>query len=321
MLGWSIDLWMTRDKFGHANQLPMKSALSRRLLPHLSTLVAFEAAARLRSITRAATELSLTQGAISRRIKLLEDQLGARMFERVRQRIELTEAGSYYAAQVRQILENLASATAQTMTYRAEGGTLNISVVPTFGTRWLVPRLPEFFKLHPKITISVTTHIDAVDFRRTDVDVVIHHGGAHLVGAVLHKLMGEEQVVVASPEYIEAEKIHTPADLTRVTLLAQSTRPTAWSSWFALHDVLPSAPPVTLVFEQISMMLRAASAKLGVALVPRILVQPELAAGDLVELFEPVHLEKSGYYLAYSRERANHPTVVAFRDWLLGQVA
>ena len=298
----------------------MKFAVSRRLVPSLAALVAFEASARLGSFTRAAEELNLTQGAISRQIKLLEDQLGITLFERVRQRIIITEAGSYYAGEIRQTLDRFAAATAQAISFRTAGGILRLGLLPTFGTKWLIPRLPDFFSRHRGVTINFASHIRQVDFQRDFLDAAVHFGDPEWPGVVLHRLFGEELVPVASPKLIKREKIKKPEDLSQSTLLVQATRPEAWTKWFNYAGLQAVEPPSMLVFEQFAMVLQAAIAELGVALVPKMLVKEEVASGELVELFDLPFIDSKAYFLAYPRERANYPPLVAFRDWLLGQI-
>jgi LysR family glycine cleavage system transcriptional activator len=299
---------------------PAKFNSRRRFVPSLSALMAFEAAARLASFTRAAEELSLTQGAISRQIKLLEDQLGITLFERVRQRIVLTEAGVFYANEIRQTLDRFASATAQAMSFRAQGGILRLGMLPTFGTRWLIPRLPDFFARNRSVTVNFTSHIRQVDFQRDFLDAAIHFGEPRWPGVTLHRLAGEELIPVASPKLVKREKIKKPADLARTTLLVQATRPEAWTAWAEHVGLGPWEPMSSLVFEQFAMVLQAAVAELGAALVPKILVKQELEAGELVALFDQSFIDTKAYFLAYPRERANYPPLVAFRDWLLTQV-
>ena len=298
----------------------MKFAVSRRLVPSLAALVAFEASARLGSFTRAAEELNLTQGAISRQIKLLEDQLGITLFEHVRQRIIITEAGSYYAGEIRQTLDRFAAATAQAISFRTAGGILRLALLPTFGTKWLIPRLPDFFGRHRGVTINFSSHIRQVDFQRDLVDAAVHFGESEWPGVVLHRLFGEELVPVASPKLIKREKIKKPEDIGQSTLLVQATRPEAWTNWFTHVGLQAVEPPSMLVFEQFAMVLQAAIAELGVALVPKMLVKEEVASGELVELFNHSIVDSKAYFLAYPRERANYPPLVAFRDWLLGQI-
>lgn len=297
-----------------------KFNLPRRFVPSLSALMAFEASARLASFTRAAEELNLTQGAISRQIKLLEDQLGVTLFERVRQRIVLTDAGKFYAAEIRQTLDRFASATEQAMSFQGQAGILRLGMLPTFGTRWLIPRLPDFFTRHRTITITFSSHVRQVDFQRDFLDAAIHFGDPRWPGVTLHKLAGEELIPVASPKFVKREKIRKPADLARTTFLAQTTRPEAWKRW-AEHVGLGAIEPASvLVFEHFSMVQQAALAELGAALMPRILVQQELDAGELVALFDDSIIDTKAYFLAYPQERATYPPLVAFRDWLLTQI-
>ena len=161
----------------------------RRFLPSLSLLQAFEAAARLQSITGAAQELSLTQSAVSRQIRALEEQLGTCLFHREKQTIRLTLGGASYAREVREALQKISQAS---MNLRANphGGTLSLAILPTFGTRWLAPRLPGFLAENPGITINLVTRLTQFDFRNEAVDAAIHFGRTDWPGADCVHLMG-----------------------------------------------------------------------------------------------------------------------------------
>jgi LysR family glycine cleavage system transcriptional activator len=289
----------------------------RSLIPSLGALQAFEAAARHGSFTRAAEELSLTQGAVSRQVAVLEDMLGVALFERVRQRVSLTEAGSAYAQEVRESLSRIASATLATMTLRGAGGTLALAILPTFGTRWLIPRLPEFFQRHPEITINFATRIRPFDFGREGLDAAIHFGDPVWPGAQMHRLMGETIVPVASPALLEREAIGEPADVLRVPLLHQSTRPRAWAEWLEAQGVDPRRSIMGPVFEQFVMVAQAAVAGLGMAIVPRFLVEEELRSGQLAVAFDRPVESRQAYWLVYPEEKRDRAPVRAFRDWLL----
>ncbi|RJF94666.1 LysR family transcriptional regulator [Oleomonas cavernae] len=299
----------------------MTHGLGRRLIPPLGLLVAFEAAARLGSFTRAAAELNLTQGAISRQVKDLEERLGLALFERVRQRVALTPAGRFYADSLRETLSRFATATAQTIAFKGRGGTLDLAILPTFGTRWLIPRLPDFFARHRDVTIRFATRLRPFDFAREGLDAAIHFGDDFWPGATLHRLMGEVLVPVAAPALVKRERLAAPADLRRATLLIQATRPKAWPEWFAANDLGPVGDQPTLSFEQFAMVLQAAVAELGVAMVPRLLVAEELARGELQVLFGTAVTSTQGYFLAYPTEKSALPPLAAFRDWLLEKVA
>lgn len=295
----------------------MTDSFSRRLIPPLGSLVAFEAAARLGSFTKAAAELNLTQGAVSRQVKDLEARLGLALFERVRQRVHLTEAGRFYAESLRDTLARFASATAQTIAFKGRGGTLDLAILPTIGTRWLIPRLPDFFRRHPEVTIRFSTRLRPFDFEREGLDAAIHFGDAQWPGAVLHPLMGEVLVPVAAPSLIAGEGWRRPADLARATLLVQATRPRAWGEWFESQGIEAQPGQPRISFEQFAQVLQAAAAGLGVALAPQVLVADEIGRGELSVLFDAKVTSRQGYFFVYPEAKRGLPALIAFRDWLL----
>ncbi|HWE75197.1 MAG TPA: LysR substrate-binding domain-containing protein [Stellaceae bacterium] len=294
----------------------------RRAVPPLPALVAFEAASRHLSFTRASEELSLTQSAISRQITLLEELLGVPLFERVRQRVTLTPAGRFYAEQVRDVLARLTMATEETVAFRGQGGTLRLRVPPTFGTRWLIPRMGRFFERYPEVTVSFTTRLPGViDFRREGVDAAIHVGEEEWPGVVFHRLTSGELVAVAAPALVKSLMLRAPEDLRHATLLIHRSRPESWSKWFEAHGLGAVGARPTLAFEQFTMVFQAAIAGLGVAVAPSFLVQPELASGELVALFEPIIEKDQGDFFAYPVEKKDFAPVAAFRDWILKEAA
>jgi LysR family glycine cleavage system transcriptional activator len=299
--------------------LLIMSSLPRRLVPSLSALQAFEAAARHGSFTRAAEELDLTQGAVSRQVALLETMLGVPLFERVRQRVTLTTAGTAYADDVRQALSRIASATLSAMAFRGAGGSLALAILPTFGTRWLIPRLPRFFAAHPEVTIDFATRIRPFDFARDQLDAAIHAGEETWPGAVMHPLMGETLVPVASPAFAAELRLTSPADALGAPLLHQATRPLAWRDWFAAQGLATDRVQAGPRFEQFAMVAQAAVAGLGLAILPRFLVEEELRAGQLVIVFDRPIESLRAYWLVYPEEKRHRPALVAFRDWLLAE--
>ncbi|WP_089176656.1 transcriptional regulator GcvA [Bosea sp. AS-1] len=293
----------------------------RLSVPSLSALAAFEAAARHGSFTRAAEELNLTQGAVSRQVAHLEEVLGVSLFERVKKRVSLTVAGAAYAVEVRDGLSRLAAATVSAMAFRGAAGVLNLAILPTFGTRWLIPRLPRFIEAHPGITINFATKLVPFDFGREPLDAAVHFGDPVWPGARLHRLMGEEIVPVASPALVARFGLSEPADMLKAPLLQQSTRPRAWANWLEEQGLPPQRALMGPRFEQFAMVSQAAVAGLGLAIVPRFLVEEELRSGALVIPVDRSLVGQEGYYLVYPEEKANLPTVTAFRDWLLAEFA
>ncbi|WP_210495886.1 LysR family transcriptional regulator [Microvirga antarctica] len=298
----------------------MNVVLRRGFLPNVGNLLAFETTARHGSVSRAAEELSLTQSAVSRQIQQLEEMLGVSLFSRTRQRVVLTDVGRMYAAHVRGTLSDLSDATRQAIALSGTSGVLNLAVLPTFGTRWLIPRMPEFFGRHPDVTVNFGVRLAPFDFLTEPFDAAIHFGQPHWPGAVCDLLLREECVPVCSPAYREQERIAVPADLTRTTLLQQSTRSTGWAEWFAGAKVEMGNPLRGPRFEQFAMVAQAAVAGLGVALIPQFLIAEELESGRLQILFPQSLISSGAYYLVYPDAKAEAPLVRSFSDWITTRV-
>ena len=297
----------------------MISMFRRGFLPPIGTLVAFECAARHGSFSRAAEELHLTQGAVSRQIRTLEETIGVALFERVRQRVVLSEAGRAYLADVRRSLGELGEATHRVMGFTGTRGVLDLAVLPTFGARWLVPRLPRFLGAHPEVTINLAARIEPFDFAGAPFDAAIHVGQPVWAGGVLTHLMDEEVVPVGEPGFAGRLDIVRPADLSRAPLLHQSTRPTAWADWFRAIGHATDAVWRGPRFDQFSMVSEAAAAGLGAALVPRFLIEEELARGRLVILFPEPLRTASAYYLVRPADEGRSALLAAFEEWLVGE--
>ncbi|MGC4027447.1 MAG: LysR substrate-binding domain-containing protein [Steroidobacteraceae bacterium] len=287
----------------------------RRFLPPMSVLCAFEAAARHLSFTAAAEELNLTQSAVSRQIRSLEKLLGSELFVRERQAVRLTRAGEAYAEEVRRTLRRISSAT---LAFRAnpEGGALNLAVLPTFGTRWLAPRLAGFLAANPGITVNLTTYLAPSDFLLETVDAAVHFGLPHWPGAELEFLMSESVVPACSGELLRAHRFSEPADLLKAPLLHLTSRPDAWENWFRTKGVDTGNIHGMLV-DQFAIAAQAGISGLGVALLPTFLIEGELARGDLVKAVPATPVESTErYYLAWSPGRASYPPLAAFRNWI-----
>lgn len=295
------------------------SILSRKLLPSTSALAAFDSVARLGSFSAAAEELSLTQGAISRQIQTLEQQLGVRLFERTSRGVGLTQAGGMYARAIGAALSEIRSASLNVMT-GIHSNTLNLAILPTFGTRWLLPRVPGFVMSHPQITFNFATRIGVFDFDKEGLDAAIHVGQPDWPGAECTWLMGEIVAPVASPAFLADNPIAGPEDVARLPLLHMASRPGAWRHWFD-HAGLAVPPAQGMRFEQFSNVAQACIAGLGVALMPLFLIDSELKSGQLVIACDLPVKSASAYYLAVPQKKAGYEPVVLFRDWLLEEVS
>jgi len=295
-------------------------ASARRNLPATATLQAFEAAARLGSFTRAARDLSLTQSAISRQIRALEDSLGQALFFRDKQTVRLTPIGQTYAAEVRRALAILSAATLGCR-LNPGGGVLNLAVLPTFGTRWLAPRLGRFGELHPGITLSLTTRLAPFDFASDTIDLAIHFGRPHWPGGELMPLMPETVLPVCSPALRAHHGFAQAADLTRAPLIRLTSRAEAWPRWFARHGI-DHVPGAAMQIDQFATAAQLAIAGAGVALMPTFLIAEELAQGLLVTAIDTAPSDSDdSYYLVWPTGRRDYPPLVAFSEWICAEAA
>ncbi len=288
-------------------------------LPSIACLQAFESVARHGSITRAAAELNLTQSAVSRQIRQLESLLDVALFERVRQRVVITDAGKLYLNDVNLAMAGLKDATNRIMACGGNTNLLNLAVLPTFATRWLMPRLNDFIQKHPGVTINLATRLVPFDFAMEPFDAGIHYGSPNWPGAVAHHLMDEDVVPVCSPRLEAEQRIRKPADLARAVLLHQTTRAGAWTAWFEIARVKNAHALRGPRFEQFTMIAQAAICDLGVALLPKLLIEDELASGKLVVLFNRSIRSANSYYLVVPEAKISSPLTAAFAEWIVGQ--
>lgn len=291
----------------------------RRKIPSTAALAAFEAAARHQSFTKAAEELSVTQSAVCRQVAALEDFLGLKLFRRTRRGVTLTEAGQNYSRSVSARLDEVERDTLELMAKGGQGATLELGVVPTFATKWLLPRLPQFQREHPGITIHLVSRTRPFLFDDTSIDAALYAGESRWPGTEGRFLMREHLVAVASPRLIAPRRQLTPEELTCLPLLQQSTRPYAWRHWFASLGLRADNDMAGPRLELFSMATEAALHCLGVALVPRLLVEDELGSGRLIEVVRHDFLSDRSYYLIYPEHKAEQPALAVFRDWLEAQ--
>jgi LysR family glycine cleavage system transcriptional activator len=287
----------------------------RRFLPSISLLAAFEATARTGSVTAAARELNLTQSGVSRQIKALEERLEVELFLRSRQTLKLTLGGDAYVREIREALRKISTASLNLRANPA-GGSLNLAILPTFGARWLTPRLPKFLAANPGIKINLMTRLSPFDFRLESIDAAIHYGDEDWSGAEMAHLRSEIVVPVCSSALKRQYRFRKPEDLRSAPLLHMTSRPDAWEQWLSANGAFYEAVH-GMLFDQFSALSEAAVAGLGVALLPRFLFEDELAAGKLVLALDRPMQSRSSYYLAWPTDRASHPPLVAFRDWIV----
>ena len=292
------------------------TVVQRRLFPSMSMLMAFDSAARTGSFSAAARELNLTQGAISRQIHALENQLDVELFIRVGKTIQLTEIGKVYVQEVHTALQTIRNASLNAIT-NPLSGILNLAILPTFGTRWLMPRFPGFLEKHPDITVNFVTKLLPFDFHNENLHSAIHYGEPDWPDTTSTFLMGEKAMPVCSPNFLKQNPIRNAKDMSSISLLHLSSRPNAWKDWFALNNIVLSHN-YGMLFEQFSIVIQAAVAGIGMALLPIFLIQNELDRGELMMIQNlPLIRSRSAYYLVTPTDKSDYAPVVAFRNWLL----
>ncbi|HLA71820.1 MAG TPA: transcriptional regulator GcvA [Steroidobacteraceae bacterium] len=290
-----------------------------RKLPPLSSLPAFEAAARLLNFSKAADELNVTPGAISRAIKHLEDQLNVLLFERKTRSVHLTTVGELYARAVRDALEQLAAATALASA-RCSESTLNVSTSDGFAGRWLVPRLYRFHRVHGDVDVRVSTTGKLTNFRGDGIDVAIRYGSGNYPGLTCEFLTDEEVFPVCSPKLLKgAHPLRKPEDLRDHTLI-RDTYPIDWAAWLSSAKVKGVNPHKGLTFDSYTFAVEAAVQGEGVVLGRTMLVAADLAVGRLVRPFKHALKAFSSFYVVYPPDAIRQRKVRIFRDWLFSEI-
>lgn len=292
----------------------------RRNIPSTQALACFEVAARHESYTRAAQELFLTQSAVSRQIQALEEFLGVQLFRRTRHGVVLTPAGAHYGRQVARWLQGLERDTLDVMSALGSGGSLHLAAVPTFATRWLIPRLPDLAAQHPDLTVHIETRTRPFMFADTPFDAALYAGTVEQVsnwaGTRALRLLAEEVVPVCHPKFMGAQTSLAPDAIALLPLLQQSTRPAGWRQWFETMGVNAPLALAGPRYELFSMTAAAAANGLGLALVPRLLIEVELARGELVVACDRPLKGERAYYLVTPERSDERPVMSAFRAWL-----
>lgn len=289
-----------------------------RQLPPLTTLPAFDAAARHLSFTKAAAELHVTHGAISRAIRNLEDHLGTRLFERATRSVQLTPAGATYAAAIGGVLDRIGAATLIATASRS-AGVLNVSTSDGFAGRWLVPRLHRFHRLHRDIDVRLSTSGQLTDFIRDGIDIAIRYGAGGYEGVVSELLAEEEVSPVCSPALLQGKHpLRAPDDLRNHRLIHDNFR-INWATWLERAGLTGIDTARGLTFESAAYAVEAAVQGQGVLLGRSALVSADIAAGRLIRPFDLALKSRWKYYVVYP-DALHHRKVEAFRDWLFSEM-
>jgi LysR family transcriptional regulator, glycine cleavage system transcriptional activator len=284
----------------------------------MSTIRSFEAAARHLSFSKAADELFVTHGAVSRAIRTLEDFLGAKLFKRSVRAVTLTEAGTDYHLVVREMLDRLQAATASLMD-RHSSGIVNVSTIDSFAMKWLVPRLFRFSEQNPEIDVRLSTSQDLANFAADGIDIVIRFGRGNYPGLVSELLLKEELTPVCSPRLME--RAHPPlslADLKYHTLIHDEF-PIDWLGWLRFAGAPDIDARRGIRFQSSVHAVQAAVQGNGIVLGRSTLVAGDLQAGRLIQPFTVTLPLDLAYYVVYPADAMARPKLRAFRDWLFDE--
>ncbi len=295
--------------------------MARAAIPSLDLLEGFEAAARHLSFTKAGEELFLTQSAVSRQIKDLEDQLGVPLFERRHRSLALTEAGQQFYAATAQVLTTMRTATERLRAATGRPRPLSVTTTTSFAALWLIPRLAGFTRTHPGIDVRITADTRVHDLERDGLDLAIRHGPAALAGPNAVRLFGERVFPVCSPKLLKKLPLRQPADLRKHCLLEYDDPEVRhpwlhWKTWLEVAGIPDLKPAGRLSFSGYEQIIPAAVAGHGVALGRTPLVKDLIAAKQLVAPFTSTADPARAYFAIVSPSAANRPEVAGFVAWL-----
>ena len=286
--------------------------------PTFACLTAFEAVARRRNFSLAASELHLTPSAVSHQIAKLEQFLNIRLFERTAHSVELTIPGDNYLRRVSGAMAAISAATDNAR--KGVRNALHVHSTPSFATLWLMPRLTEFAKEHPAISLSLSASVVHSDFSAGHSDIDIRYGAPHWPQLTVRPIFDEWIMPLASPAFIERHRIVTPEDLMHVPLILSTVGVLQWPDWFSAQRIAYTPSSYAYRFDRAFMALDAAVQGLGVAFESTSIGEPHIRKGRLKPVFATgEYLPVQAHFLVYPERHAQRPEVMSFVDWVLGR--
>jgi LysR family transcriptional regulator, glycine cleavage system transcriptional activator len=290
--------------------------------PSIQTLRAFEASGRLQSYTKAAEALGITHGAISHRIRDLEQDMGITLFERIGHTMVPTARAHGLLVQVRQILGLLDStfppdpgSGSGSGKHRTDKHNLIISVLPAFASHWLIKRLPEFNREHPQINVDLRVSPDLIDLASSDIDAAIRYGPGDWQRTVAVKLCNETLFPVCAPALLERYVLVLPADILSAPLLRSSWQP--WTPWLTAAGLSACEPDSGSQFSDVGLMVQSAVAGHGIALARSLLVCDLIESGQLIRLFDVSVSDIYSYFLVVADNKPRSETLLKFEKWII----
>ncbi|MDX5377093.1 MAG: LysR substrate-binding domain-containing protein [Halomonas sp.] len=286
-------------------------------LPPLNPLRAFEVAARLRSLTRAADEMHVSQVAVSRQVKVLEDYLGVTLFNRLHRGIELTQEGAELYEGVKQAFQDIETASRR-VSRRNQRDTLSIQSYTTFSQRWLIPRLADFHKKHPLLEVKLSSSLKPVDFSSQNVDAAIRSGHGDWPGLHAEKLVDIELIPIVSASLWASENL-AKEDISRVRLLHSMARPDDWKKWIEASGI-QADPEMGIKFDTSALAYEAASMDIGCAIAIKVFIERQLQDGGFVALSDFVCKTGEAYYLTWPTDARPSDALLKFLEWMRGLI-
>lgn len=284
--------------------------------PSVQELRALVFCGDLGSVSRAADALNLTQSAVSRSIRSLEERLGVELFHRVRKRLRLSDAGRAMVHESRDILARLDRSARMAMAFGGGGDVLRLAVLPTFAATWLIPRLPDFLKSHPDVSIDLASALHPVDFDESPFDAAIQRAVMARKDTEVAHLLDESLMIVAAPSLVAVGQDLTTDDLAQYPLIQLVTRPELWNDWFSSAETARTERLQGPRVQHFDMVISAAQAGLGCALLPDIFAQPAIASGALHRVHARTMSGATPYSLIRPTSRGESAAMDAFTKWL-----
>ncbi len=290
----------------------------KRSCPTIQELLAFDAVSAHGSLTRAATALCLSVSGVSKQLAGLESFVGRPLFVKSGRGVQLTATGRDYWLKVAPSLRALETASFETQATDSGTGILALASVPTFLTKWLIPRLADFRQIHPGVTFSFSQHLEVTDQHPMHIDAAIRYGTSIWPGVSSDYIAGREFVCVCAAHRVDPTRPWRAVDVFEQTLLHHEQAPGAWKGWATQHGIDEMQTMGGPRFAQYSAVIQAVLSGLGIGLVPKLLVEEELGNGRAVALGQVVEMDL-GHYLCFLPGRLERPVFAAFRSWILSQ--
>lgn len=291
----------------------------RRRIPSTTALLCFEASARTENFAQAAKDLNMTQSALSRQIQTLEAFIKQQLFTRAKQRVKLTAAGKTLVAELTPQLERLEATLIKIRSHDSVEGALNIGTYPTFGSRWLMPKIIRLSEELPGFTLNTITYLSNADIDPSLIDIAIVQGDPPFKEFRADYFLPETLVAIAS-SHSDLPDNEDPTSLLSQRILQHTTRPGSWSIWLKSQGFELPKPVIGPMFSQFEMLIDAVKSGHGIAIVPKLLVEADLAKGTLIKAHPHEDTPESAYYLLTPSVKVGTQKIERVRNWLLRSV-